>query len=259
VSRRFHRAASILVGAFLLISLAGLAGCGSRIALQPSAPPPTATAIPEDLTTTTGTQTTTIPVAVNGPYPGTYLRDEIPTPIVEGSYGYDGNGRFSGDSGDFFWRDGRFINPEGTIMEIPASLKQSLHEHGVDAEPIASATHYDAPKLDVTPGDGVSLTVTASQWTEDRVTATVVVRNGSGSSFRFANKDLQLYAHGIGMELTNPDLRPFEVAAGSAEFRTMSTSSLPSSIQRRANSSMRSASHRLRRPLLCCYLPWTTS
>jgi uncharacterized RDD family membrane protein YckC len=58
------------------------------------------------------TDATTLPT--NLPVPGTYLRDDIPMPILDsavGWYQYLGNGRFSVESGrEFFWRDGRFVN-----------------------------------------------------------------------------------------------------------------------------------------------------
>lgn len=162
---------------------------------------------------------------MNGPQPGTYLRDEIPDPILDGTvegYTYKGNGRFSTESGlEFLWRDGRFVNDDGSPMEIPASLKEYLHERGVDAQPTADVTRYGAPTLEVTPRDDVSLTVAASQWTQDRITATVLIRNTSNLPFSFANKDLQLLVNGAKMEQTNPYLAPFEIADGtSAEFRT---------------------------------------
>lgn len=190
--------------------MAGLVACGT------SADPSVATSV----VLTGGQTTTSIPPAVNAPEPGTYLRDEIPTPIVEGSYRYDGDGRFSGESGDFFWRDGHFVNSDGSLMEIPASLKQYLHERGVDAQPTAAVTHYNALKLEATPRDGVTLTVTAGQWTQDRVTATVVINNSSGSSFSFGNKDLQLSMNGTSLEQTDRDMKPLEVAPGTIEFRT---------------------------------------
>ena len=228
----FHLTAVLVGGAVLLGAIAGLAGCGTQAAIAPTSAQSATTAMLQASTTSTapsvatsdvltdGQTTTTIPPAVNAPEPGTYLRDEIPRPIVEGWYRYDGDGWFSGESGDFFWRDGHFVNSDGSLMEIPASLKQYLHERGVDAQPTAAVTHYDAPKLEATPRDGVTLTVTASQWTQDRVAATVVISNKSGSSFSFANKDLQLFMDGTGLEETYPDMKPLEVAPGTNEFRT---------------------------------------
>ena len=104
---------------------------------------------------------------------------------------------------------------------LPPSVKKHLHGLGIDEQPSIAVTQYAAPRLAVNPRDGVTLTVTTSQWTEDRVTATVLIRNSSGSPFSFNNQDLQLYLNGTSMEQTNPDLAPFEVASGtSAEFRT---------------------------------------
>ena len=161
----------------------------------------------------------------NLPTPGTYLRDDIPAPIVdsavEGGYQYLGNGRFLVESGrEFFWRDGHFVNADGSLMEIPPSAKEHLHELGIDAQPTAAVTHYPTPRLDTSPRQGVSLTVTLSQW-DDIVCASVAIRNESGSGFRFANKDLQLYVNGTRMEQTNPRLAAFAIANGAGtEFRT---------------------------------------
>jgi len=158
------------------------------------------------------TDPSTLPT--NLPLPGTYLRDGIPAPFalvgVQGGYQYLGNGRFVQDSSrEFFWRDGHYVNADGSPMET------------IDGQPTAVAvTHYPSPSLDVGPRQGVSLTVALSQW-DYIVCATVRIRNESGSPFRFANKDLQLYVNGSRDEQTNPDLKPFEVPTGtSAEFRT---------------------------------------
>ena len=74
--------------------------------------------------------------------------------------------------------------------------------------------------LEATPRDGVSLAVTASQWTQDRVTATVVIHNKSSSSFSFANKDLGLHVNGASKEQTNPDPVPFSIRGIGHRFRT---------------------------------------
>ena len=158
---------------------------------------------------------TATPGPTNLPRPGTYLRDDIPAPFsaiaVEGGYEYLGNGRFLTGSGrEFFWRDGRFVNADGSPME----------ELGIDAQPEAVVTHYSVPRLDASPRQGVSLTVTLSQW-DYIISATVEIRKESGSPFRFANKDLQLYLNGTRMEQTNPDLAAFTIAGGAGtEFRT---------------------------------------
>jgi hypothetical protein len=168
---------------------------------------------------------TATPGPTNLPTPGIYLRDGIPMPTVdsavEGGYQYLGNGRFLVESGrEFFWRDGRFVNTDGSPMEIPPSAKEHLHELGIDAQPTAAVTHYPTPRLDASPRQGVSLTVTLSRW-DYIVCAGVEIRNESGSPFRFANKDLQLYVNGTRVEQTNPGLAAFEIASGAGtEFRT---------------------------------------
>ena len=162
----------------------------------------------------------------NAPTPGTYLRDDIPLPMVdsavEGGFRYLGNGRFVVESGrEFFWGNGRFVNADGSPLEIPARVRKHLHDLGVDQQPSAVVTHYSAPNLHASPKVGVSLAVKLSQWTEDRVCATVEIRNDSGAPFRFGNRDLQLDVNGVRMEQTNPALELFEVAGGAGtEFRT---------------------------------------
>jgi hypothetical protein len=157
--------------------------------------------------------------------PGPWAYEGIPDPIVdsptEGSFQYEGNGGFVTEYGrEFFWRDGRFVNADGSLMEIPASAKEHLHELGIDAQPTAAVTHYPTPSLDVSPRPGVSLTVALGQW-DYIVRASVRIRNQSGSPFRFANNDLRLYVNGTRVEQTNPDLKPFEVPSGTeTEFRT---------------------------------------
>lgn len=71
-----------------------------------------------------------------------FLREGIPMPIVdslvEGWYTYLGEGEFITESGrTFCWRDGRFENPDGKVMEIPASVRDHLHALGVDHQPTA--------------------------------------------------------------------------------------------------------------------------
>lgn len=82
---------------------------------------------------------TAAPQPVNGG-PGTPEYDGIPWPIVDGNvegwWRYLGNGRFVTESGrEFFWRNGRFVNPDGTLMEIPDSAKEHLHPLGIDHQP----------------------------------------------------------------------------------------------------------------------------
>jgi len=79
--------------------------------------------------------------------PPQYMREGIPQPIVdsaaEGWLQYQGNGRFVTESGrEFFWRDGRFVNADGTMMDLPASAKEHLNRLGVYAQPTIP------PKLD---------------------------------------------------------------------------------------------------------------
>jgi hypothetical protein len=160
------------------------------------------------------------------PYVPAWTQDAIPSPIVDGAVEgwlrYLGNGQFQVESGhEFFWHDGHFENADGSLMQIPPSAKAHLHDLGIDKQPSADVTYYSAPRLQTTPRAGVTLTVTISQWTEGRLTATVAIRNNSGLPFSFANKDLALYMSGTSVQQTNLQLRPFEVAAGaSAEFRT---------------------------------------
>jgi len=72
--------------------------------------------------------------------PGTPEYDGIPQPIVdalaEGWWEYLGEGHFVTETGrEFFWRDGRFVNADGTLMEIPESAKEHLHSLGIDRQP----------------------------------------------------------------------------------------------------------------------------
>ncbi len=56
----------------------------------------------------------------------------IPTPIVDGGFRYYGDGRFLTDGGrEFFWRNGRFENPDGTLMEVPVSVNDKLRARGI--------------------------------------------------------------------------------------------------------------------------------
>ncbi len=71
---------------------------------------------------------------------GTPEYDGIPRPIVDGAvegwYTYLGDGRFLTEFGrEFSWHNGRFVNPDGTLMEIPASAKAHLKELGIERQP----------------------------------------------------------------------------------------------------------------------------
>jgi hypothetical protein len=214
----------------LLWAVVGLASCGSQVAIAPPAQESTTTDISQGPTVapfTVGTGDASIAVPLPETLtPGTYLRDDIPMPMmdsaVEGWFQYLGNGRFLVESGrEFFWRDGRFVNADGTPMEIPARVKKHLHDLGIDQQPSDVVTPYSAPGLDVRPREGVRLTVKVSQWTEGRICASVEISNGSGAPFWFANRDLRLDMNGTRMEQTNPDLAPFEVGGGAGTaFRT---------------------------------------
>lgn len=53
-------------------------------------------------------------------------------PVVDEGYRYYGNGRFVTDSGrEFFWRNGRFENPGGGVMEVPESVNAKLRARGL--------------------------------------------------------------------------------------------------------------------------------
>jgi len=61
-----------------------------------------------------------------------YRADGIPMPVVDGWYSYHGDGHFSREKGeDFYWRDGRFVNPDGTLMEVPAAIDEQLKAAGM--------------------------------------------------------------------------------------------------------------------------------
>jgi len=77
--------------------------------------------------------------------PGPWVYEGIPQPIVdsavEGWFRYEGDGRFVTEYGrEFFWRDGRFVNADGTMMELPASAKEHLNSLGVYAQPTIPPT-----------------------------------------------------------------------------------------------------------------------
>lgn len=147
---RFPTLAMVLLCALLIGTSLVLWGCSG----QPAADTGTSLSTPATgETTSTGSSTTgstqstaptssvdTAPQPVNGG-PGTPEYDGIPWPIVEGGWRYLGDGHFVSESGrKFFWRDGRFANPDGTLMEIPDSVKEHLHSLGIDHQPTIPAT-----------------------------------------------------------------------------------------------------------------------
>ena len=85
--------------------------------------------------------TTTPPAEVMGPID---VRLGIPMPMLDEGFYYHGDGRFVTVSGrEFFWRNGRFENPDGSLMEVPESVKDKLEAAGmprVDAQPTVSTT-----------------------------------------------------------------------------------------------------------------------
>ena len=70
-----------------------------------------------------------------------FIDEGIPIPIVDGYvdgwFRYVGDGKFVCDSGRaFFWRDGQFVNPDGTTMTVPTS---SGVDHQPNAQDLAEA------------------------------------------------------------------------------------------------------------------------
>jgi hypothetical protein len=65
----------------------------------------------------------------------------IPMPVLDEGFLYYGNGRFVTGSGrEFFWRDGRFVNPDGSLMSVPPSVNAKLRAKGlppIQAQPTA--------------------------------------------------------------------------------------------------------------------------
>ncbi|MBN1460074.1 MAG: hypothetical protein JXA57_11075 [Armatimonadetes bacterium] len=69
-----------------------------------------------------------------------YIYEGIPQPTwdstVDGWYRYLGDGHFTSEFGrDFYWRDGRFVNADGTLMELPPSARDHLNSLGVYSQP----------------------------------------------------------------------------------------------------------------------------
>ncbi len=124
-----------------------IAGCGQSLQIldESTAPPassatsaPSTTNSAEPPAATTSSDTTVFTGSDNGG-PGTPEYDGIPRPIVDGSvewWRYLGDGHFITETGrEFFWRDGRFVNADGTLMEIPESVRDHLHSLGIDRQP----------------------------------------------------------------------------------------------------------------------------
>jgi hypothetical protein len=71
-----------------------------------------------------------------------FAREGIPMPIVDsaedGGFQYLGDGEFITESGrTFYWRDGRFVNADGSLMELPPSSKEHLNSLGIYHQPNA--------------------------------------------------------------------------------------------------------------------------
>lgn len=68
----------------------------------------------------------------------------IPIPYLDEGYYYRGDGRFVTASGrEFFWRDGRFENRDGSLLEVPESVNDKLKAAGmppIDAQPARPPT-----------------------------------------------------------------------------------------------------------------------
>ncbi len=74
--------------------------------------------------------------------PSQWEIDGIPRPLVdsavEGYWRYLGDGHFTTEKGrDFYWRDGRFVNADGSVMELPASAREHLLSLGIERQPTA--------------------------------------------------------------------------------------------------------------------------
>lgn len=71
-----------------------------------------------------------------------FIREGIPMPLidpdVEGWFSYLGNGEFVTELGrTFYWRDGRFVNSDGTAMGLPPAAEAHLNSLGVYRQPNA--------------------------------------------------------------------------------------------------------------------------
>jgi len=56
--------------------------------------------------------------------------DGIQMPFVDGGFSYLGYGRFTRSGPDFFWRDGHFVNANGTLdgADQAGDLRDIVHE-----------------------------------------------------------------------------------------------------------------------------------
>ena len=141
MSKRRCWLASLLTLTGCITVILFIAGCGQSLSTEDE---PTSTSAPSITTSSepaavpTSSDTTVFTGSDNGG-PGTPEYDGIPRPIVDGSlewYQYLGDGHFITETGrEFFWRDGRFVNADGTLMEIPESVKDHLHSLGIDRQP----------------------------------------------------------------------------------------------------------------------------
>lgn len=126
--------------AFCCVPVLFLAGCGVAGRSDDT------TALTEassgaSLSSVTVATTTTTEVLWSSPSPADsggvensgYRGDGIPMPFVDGPYRYLGEGHFATDSGtEFFWRDGRFVNSDGSLLEVPDSVREALAAAGAD-------------------------------------------------------------------------------------------------------------------------------
>ena len=72
--------------------------------------------------------------------PPQYVWEGIPQPwwdaSVDGWIECSGDGHFISEFGvEFFWRDGRFLNADGTLMDLPVSAKEHLNSLGIYGQP----------------------------------------------------------------------------------------------------------------------------
>lgn len=141
MSRRRCLLVSLLTLTGCLALILFISGCGQSLPTQDE---PTATSAPSTTDSTEppaapASSNTTVFTGSDNHGPGTPEYDGIPRPIVDGSvewYRYLGDGHFITETGrEFFWRDGRFVNADGTLMEIPESVNEHLHSLGIDRQP----------------------------------------------------------------------------------------------------------------------------